>query len=195
MIVIIAPLLREPLDSLFLFSTTNTRTILTSWPIPFLMWNMPYHVEHHLYPSIPYPCFATGTWAEPCTAGPSGHWVYRCQPRSRTPSGTPPVGVSVEDTLKHAVFVPKHDPIPAGPAPGVGDVASRPRGHDVHQLLSTVPVGAARPSLTSLMRVRHPRTPGAPARGDRPRAARRRTPPGRADHWPRGPPHPRRRRS
>jgi fatty acid desaturase len=33
---------------------TNTRTTLTSWPIRFLMWNMPYHAEHHLYPSVPF---------------------------------------------------------------------------------------------------------------------------------------------
>ena len=33
---------------------TNTRTTLTSWPIRLLMWNMPYHAEHHLYPSIPF---------------------------------------------------------------------------------------------------------------------------------------------
>ena len=33
---------------------TNTRTTLTSWPVRFFMWNMPYHAEHHLYPSIPY---------------------------------------------------------------------------------------------------------------------------------------------
>lgn len=33
---------------------TNTRTTLTTWPIKFLMWNMPYHAEHHLYPSIPF---------------------------------------------------------------------------------------------------------------------------------------------
>lgn len=32
----------------------NTRTTLTSWPLRFLMWNMPYHAEHHLYPSIPF---------------------------------------------------------------------------------------------------------------------------------------------
>ncbi|MEN9229990.1 MAG: fatty acid desaturase family protein [Thermostichus sp. DG02_5_bins_236] len=32
----------------------NTRTTLTLWPIRFLMWNMPYHAEHHLYPSIPF---------------------------------------------------------------------------------------------------------------------------------------------
>lgn len=33
---------------------TNTRTTLTTWPIRFFMWNMPYHAEHHLYPSIPF---------------------------------------------------------------------------------------------------------------------------------------------
>ena len=31
-----------------------TRTTLTLWPLRFLMWNMPYHAEHHLYPSIPF---------------------------------------------------------------------------------------------------------------------------------------------
>ena len=33
---------------------TNTRTTLGSFPIRLLMWNMPYHAEHHLYPSIPF---------------------------------------------------------------------------------------------------------------------------------------------
>jgi Fatty acid desaturase len=33
---------------------TNTRTTLTWFPIRLLMWNMPYHAEHHLYPSIPF---------------------------------------------------------------------------------------------------------------------------------------------
>jgi fatty acid desaturase len=33
---------------------TNTRTTLTGFPIRLLMWNMPYHAEHHLYPSIPF---------------------------------------------------------------------------------------------------------------------------------------------
>lgn len=32
----------------------NTRTTLTLWPIKLLMWNMPFHAEHHLYPSIPF---------------------------------------------------------------------------------------------------------------------------------------------
>ncbi|MGB8702922.1 MAG: fatty acid desaturase family protein, partial [Thermosynechococcaceae cyanobacterium] len=33
---------------------TNTRTTLTLWPLRFLMWNMPFHAEHHLYPSMPF---------------------------------------------------------------------------------------------------------------------------------------------
>jgi fatty acid desaturase len=33
---------------------TNTRTTRASWPVRLFMWNMPYHTEHHLYPSIPF---------------------------------------------------------------------------------------------------------------------------------------------
>lgn len=33
---------------------TNTRTTLTGFPIRLLMWNMPYHAEHHLYPAVPF---------------------------------------------------------------------------------------------------------------------------------------------
>lgn len=33
---------------------TNTRTTVTIWPVQFLMWNMSFHAEHHLYPSIPF---------------------------------------------------------------------------------------------------------------------------------------------
>ena len=33
---------------------TNTRTTLTNPLIRLLMWNMPFHTEHHLYPSIPF---------------------------------------------------------------------------------------------------------------------------------------------
>ena len=33
---------------------TNTRTTLCSAPVRWLMWNMPYHAEHHLYPSVPF---------------------------------------------------------------------------------------------------------------------------------------------
>jgi len=32
----------------------NTRTTLTLAPLRWLMWNMSFHVEHHLYPSIPF---------------------------------------------------------------------------------------------------------------------------------------------
>ncbi|WP_206935405.1 fatty acid desaturase [Roseococcus thiosulfatophilus] len=33
---------------------TNTRTMLTNPVVRLLMWNMPYHAEHHLYPFIPF---------------------------------------------------------------------------------------------------------------------------------------------
>jgi len=33
---------------------TNTRTTLTLFPLRLLMWNMPFHTEHHLYASIPF---------------------------------------------------------------------------------------------------------------------------------------------
>ncbi|MBC8123272.1 MAG: fatty acid desaturase family protein [Gemmatimonadaceae bacterium] len=33
---------------------TNTRTTLTNWPVRFLMWNMPFHTEHHFQASIPF---------------------------------------------------------------------------------------------------------------------------------------------
>jgi fatty acid desaturase len=33
---------------------TNTRTTLTVFPIRLLMWNMPFHAEHHLYPTVPF---------------------------------------------------------------------------------------------------------------------------------------------
>lgn len=33
---------------------TNTRTTLARWPVRLLMWNMPFHAEHHLYPAIPF---------------------------------------------------------------------------------------------------------------------------------------------
>jgi fatty acid desaturase len=39
------------------FSTdglANTRTTLTMAPLRWLMWNMPFHAEHHLYPSLPF---------------------------------------------------------------------------------------------------------------------------------------------
>ena len=33
---------------------TNTRTTLTNAAMRLLMWDMPFHAEHHLYPSIPF---------------------------------------------------------------------------------------------------------------------------------------------
>ena len=32
----------------------NSRTTLAGWPTRLLMWNMPYHVEHHVYPAVPF---------------------------------------------------------------------------------------------------------------------------------------------
>lgn len=32
----------------------RTRTMLTNRMIKFLMWNMPYHAEHHAYPAVPW---------------------------------------------------------------------------------------------------------------------------------------------
>jgi len=32
----------------------NTRTTLTNGAVRFLAWNMPYHAEHHAYPSVPF---------------------------------------------------------------------------------------------------------------------------------------------
>lgn len=32
----------------------NTRTTLSNPAVRFLMWNLPYHAEHHLFPSIPF---------------------------------------------------------------------------------------------------------------------------------------------
>lgn len=34
--------------------TANTRTTLTMGPLRWLMWNMPFHAEHHLYASVPF---------------------------------------------------------------------------------------------------------------------------------------------
>jgi fatty acid desaturase len=32
----------------------NTRTTYTIWPVRFLMWEMPYHADHHRYPALPF---------------------------------------------------------------------------------------------------------------------------------------------
>ena len=45
---------------------TNTRTTISVWPVRFLMWNLPYHAEHHLYPSIPFHQLpAAHRWLQP----------------------------------------------------------------------------------------------------------------------------------
>jgi fatty acid desaturase len=33
---------------------TNTRSTMTLFPFQFFLWNIPFHAEHHLYPSIPF---------------------------------------------------------------------------------------------------------------------------------------------
>lgn len=33
---------------------SNTRTTLTVFPVRLLMWNMPFHAEHHLFPAVPF---------------------------------------------------------------------------------------------------------------------------------------------
>ncbi|MFQ6538815.1 MULTISPECIES: fatty acid desaturase [Aphanothece] len=44
----------------------NTRTTLTAAPVRWLMWNMPFHAEHHLYPSIPFHALpAAHHWVAP----------------------------------------------------------------------------------------------------------------------------------
>jgi fatty acid desaturase len=32
----------------------NTRTTISNPALRFLMWNMPYHIEHHIYPAVPF---------------------------------------------------------------------------------------------------------------------------------------------
>ena len=44
----------------------NTRTTLTVAPVRWLMWNMPFHAEHHLYPSLPFHALpAAHRWIAP----------------------------------------------------------------------------------------------------------------------------------
>ena len=33
---------------------TNTRTTLTVFPVRLIMWNMPFHAAHHLFPAVPF---------------------------------------------------------------------------------------------------------------------------------------------
>jgi fatty acid desaturase len=32
----------------------NTRTTFTTTVVRFLAWNMPYHTEHHVWPTVPF---------------------------------------------------------------------------------------------------------------------------------------------
>ncbi len=32
----------------------NTRTVITNRVVRFVTWNMPFHIEHHLYPGVPF---------------------------------------------------------------------------------------------------------------------------------------------
>jgi fatty acid desaturase len=62
---VLPQLLGQPLLRLYLLTEhtgcsedgnglTNTRTMTTSPLVRLLMWNMPFHAEHHLYPFIPF---------------------------------------------------------------------------------------------------------------------------------------------
>ena len=45
----------------------NTRTTFTNAAVRFIAWNMPYHVEHHLYPAVPFhklPTFHAMVWRD-----------------------------------------------------------------------------------------------------------------------------------
>ena len=55
---------------------SNTRTTLTWFPIRLMMWNMPFHAEHHLYPSIPFHALpqAHQELKEHFTAIDRGYW-------------------------------------------------------------------------------------------------------------------------
>ena len=45
---------------------SNTRTTHTLAPLRWLMWNMPFHAEHHLFASIPFPALpAAHAWIAP----------------------------------------------------------------------------------------------------------------------------------
>ncbi len=53
--------------------TSNTRTTLTNPLVRWLMWNMPFHAEHHLYPSLPF-------HALPAAHRPIGPHLRHCDP-------------------------------------------------------------------------------------------------------------------
>jgi fatty acid desaturase len=51
---IVPALLGQPFLRLYLLAEENTRTTATNWVVRKLAWNMPYHAEHHSYPSVPF---------------------------------------------------------------------------------------------------------------------------------------------
>src|SRR5467141_5092052 len=65
----------------------------------------------------------------------------------------------VRDVAQACRVRPEARPDAAGPTPRAGDVASRCRGYDVHELLSAVPVGAAecdaRPYVSGALRLEY----------------------------------------
>ncbi|HKO48731.1 MAG TPA: fatty acid desaturase [Polyangiaceae bacterium] len=62
---------------------SNTRTTYTVWPVRFLMWEMPYHADHHRYPALPFFALASAHrslapyLAQIARTGYSGlHWDF-----------------------------------------------------------------------------------------------------------------------
>jgi fatty acid desaturase len=53
----------------------NTRTTYTNAVVRFFAWNMPYHVEHHAYPAIPFHCLpkANAYFRASIRVGPPGY--------------------------------------------------------------------------------------------------------------------------
>ena len=47
----------------------NTRTTLTNPLVRFVMWNMAYHIEHHVYPGVPFHALPTAHVAMTATLG------------------------------------------------------------------------------------------------------------------------------
>ena len=71
---------------------TNTRTTLTLAPLRRLMWNMPFHAEHHLYPSLPFHALAAahGRLASRLAHCAPGYLAVHRQLLSDLPSLAPP---------------------------------------------------------------------------------------------------------
>jgi len=69
---------------------SNTRTTYTIWPVRFLMWEMPYHADHHRYPALPFFALASvhrrlgPHLAHVARSGYSGlHWAFIQELRKR----------------------------------------------------------------------------------------------------------------